>query len=300
MRMTTLLDIDATIVRYTSVITALRDPEGAGYGLRTGPLTEVEREDLGLAGLAETCAPMFTELRQANDAASPPPASPAEIPPKIEVKRYFDAILNRAGTDIVGTIASGLAWEKSVGHTLLHTIEHFSEWLPGSVRRTLTPLRHLLIRGWRQVLSKISLLVGPHASGVGQFVVNVVQPFAPDAEGWGAGKVLGKALRVVEPQVKAQKLADDNPDRVEKVKEACEKVDAHHKKMRKHVRKLNAALPGLQLIPVHGLQLQVIATATLLIYHVWLAHDHLDSPVLGNLRLPKNIGLLNEVQAVVA
>jgi hypothetical protein len=151
------------------------------------------------------------------------------------------------------------------------------------------------------VLSKVSLLVGPHASGVGQFVVSLVQPFVPDAEGWGGGKVLGKALQVGEPQVRTQKLVDDNQDRAGNAKEACEKVDAHHTRMRKPVRLLlNAALPGLQLIPVHGLQLQVIATAMLLIDHVWLAHDHLDSPVLNKLRLPKNIGLLTEVQAVVA
>jgi hypothetical protein len=130
--------------------------------------------------------------------------------------------------------------------------------------------------------------------------VSIVQLLAPDAEGWGGGKVLGMALQSREPQVKAQKLVDDNRDRVWEAKEACEKVDAHHKKMRKLVRPLNAALPGLQLIPVCGLQLQVIATATLLIYHVSPAHDHLDSPVLQKLRLPKNIGLLTEIQTAVA
>jgi hypothetical protein len=303
-RMSALLEIDATVVRYTAVITALRDPEGAGYGLRTEPLTQVELEDLGVDGLAEMCEPAFAELRQANSAAAPPPASPGETsrarPSKFEVKPYFDVILNRAGTDIAGTIASGLAWEKSIAHGLLHTIRDFANWLPGSLRHALTPLRRLLIRGWRQALSKVSLLVGPHASDLGEFIVSIVQILAPDAEGWGGGKVLGMALQSREPQVRAQKLVDDNRDRVWEAKEACEKVDAHHKKMRKLVRLLNAALPGLQLIPVHGLQLQVIATATLLIYHVSLAHDHLDSPVLQKLRLPKNIGLLTEIQTAVA
>jgi len=304
MRMSALLEIDATVVRYTAVITALRDPQGSGYGLRPGPLTQVELDDLGAAGPAQTSEPAFAELRKANSAAAPPSAPPAEAPrarpPKFEVKPYFDVILNRAGTDIAGTIASGLAWEKSIAHALSHTIKDFANWLPGSLRHALTPLRRLLIRGWRQVLSKVSLLVGPHASDLGQFIVSIVQPFVPDTEGWGGGKVLGMALQIREPQVKAQKLVDDNPDRAWEAKEACEKVDAHHKKMRKPVRLLNAALPALQLIPVHGLQLQVIATATLLIYQVSLAHDHLDSPVLQKVRLPKNIGLLTEIQTAVA
>ena len=32
---------------------------------------------------------------------------------------------------------------------------------------------------------------------------------------------------------------------------------------------------------------EAVAAATLLIYSIWLAHDHLDSPVLAKLRLPK-------------
>jgi hypothetical protein len=64
-------------------------------------------------------------------------------------------------------------------------------------------------------------------------------------------------------------------------------VVKHHENRRKAVRPLNLALPICQLLHGPGLALQVAATAMLLVYEVWLAHDHLDSPVLKDVRLPK-------------
>jgi hypothetical protein len=52
-------------------------------------------------------------------------------------------------------------------------------------------------------------------------------------------------------------------------------------------------------IPVAGLQVQIAATALLLIYEVWLAHDHLDSLILPQIRLPRNSGLLTAVRGAV-
>ena len=302
-RMTALQEIDARVVRYTTMITAFRDPEGAGHGLRSGSLTQAELATLGDEGLARECAAAFAELRR-GDAASSPSApesdDTAARPTVFEVKPYFDAILGRAGGDIRGTIGAGIPWKKMIGDALRDATQEFDTQSPNMVENALTPLRRLLARGWRQVLAKVSLLVGPHASGIGKFAWDIIKDYIPDAEERSLGALLGKALKARESQSEAQKIADGNPGCVSRVKKACENVNAHHGSRRKAIRLLNLALPGLLLLPGHGLQLQVTATALLLIYEVWLAHDHLDSPILKNLRLPKNTGLLTAVNAAVA
>jgi hypothetical protein len=301
-RAVALKGIDARIVRYTTAITAFRDPEGAGHGLRQGPLTQGELATLGDEGLAGECAPAFGQLRQ-EDATSTPtlePDAPAVTPSAFEVKPYFDSILHRAAGDIAGTFAAGGLWKLLINDALCDTIRDFGTSSLTWLKDTLTPLRRLLVRGWRQVLTKISLLVGPQGPGVGELAEGIIKDYIPDAEEWSLGALLGKALKVRDSQSEAQKLVDKNLPRVPRVKEACEKVDAHHADRRKAIRILNLALPGLLLIPGHGLPLQVTATASLLIYEIWLAHDHLDSPILKNLRLPKNTGLLTAVNAALA
>ena len=58
-RMTALQEIDARVVRYTTMITAFRDPEGAHTRLRSGSLTQAELATLGDEGLARECAAAF-------------------------------------------------------------------------------------------------------------------------------------------------------------------------------------------------------------------------------------------------
>jgi hypothetical protein len=297
-RLIALLEVDATVVRYATVLITLRDPEGAGHLLRAGPLRREELAALG-AGVAQACAPAFADLRRESGTAVPP-AVRSTGSPVLDVQQYFDAILDRAAAEIIGTIASGLAWEQLIGHALMHAIGDLSNWLPAGLRQDLTPLRRLLVRGWRQALSKVSLMVGPDAASVGQFVAGIFGEFLPDAEEWGVAATLRRTLRAGETQEEAQKLVDDNPRRAPQVTQACEKVNTHHAGQQKAIRLLNAALPGCHLLPGPGLPLQVIATALLLIYEVWLAHDHLDSPVMENRRLRRNVGLLREIRTVVA
>jgi hypothetical protein len=90
-----------------------------------------------------------------------------------------------------------------------------------------------------------------------------------------------------------------NPARAGTEIDACQKVDKHHQQRRRAAPFLNRALPACRLIPGSGLALEAVAAAALLIYGVWLAHDHLDSPILASARLPKNSGPLTEIQATI-
>jgi hypothetical protein len=298
-RMTALIEVDAAILSYTTTITALRDPDGDGNALRTGALNEEELAALAPEGLAQSCAPAFAVLRDGIDAAPPPVAGAADIEP-FKVKPYFDEILSRTSADILRTVASGIAWEAAIAHALLHRIADLGTRLPAPARHGWTALRRLLGRAWRQGLSKIATLVGPDAAQFGHYVANIVNGVVPDIEGWGIGRALRTVLQIDEPQKDAQELVDGMPGRVVQVREACDKVKAHHFDRRKPVRGFTIALGGCKFIPVAGLQVQIVATALLLIYEVWLAHDYLDSPMLPNLRLPRNSGLLTAVQGAVA
>jgi hypothetical protein len=297
--MTALLEIDAALLNYTTMITALRDSDGAEYALRPGQLTEAELDALSDQETAQAYDSAFEVLRGGIGAGTPLIAGAATTTP-FDVGPYFDAILSRTSADILGTVASGVAWEKMIAHALLHQIADFGTRLPKPLQHGWTALRRLLGKAWRQGLSKILLLVGPAAASIGQFTGGIVALFAPDVEGWGIAAVLRKALNIKKPQEEAQNLAAGKPERAAEVEKACSDVQAHHLSRRKAVRFLNAALTGCKYIPVYGLQLQIGATALLLIYEVWLAHDHLDSPVLAKIRIPKNSGLLTGVKLAVA
>src|SRR5262249_2215884 len=155
-------------------------------------------------------ASAFEVLRGGIGAGAPPIAGAASTEP-FDVKPYFDAILSRTSADILGTVASGVAWGKMIAHALIHQIADFGTRRP-AVRHGWPALRRLLGKAWRQGLSKILILVGPAAAKVGEFTGDIVALFAPDVEGWGIGAALRRFLNIEEPQEQAQKLVDGKPE----------------------------------------------------------------------------------------
>jgi hypothetical protein len=70
---------------------------------------------------------------------------------------------------------------------------------------------------------------------------------------------------------------------------ACESVVEHHRRQQRFIRLLNKTLPVL--FTCHA-PVGAAAAATLIIFSVWTAHDHIDSPRLRGVRFPGNPGLL--------
>lgn len=297
-RLTVLIEIDAKIAEQASVLTEVQTPEAATSVPETRPLTEPELADLGPA-IADSCEPMFSELRR--DEETDPPHQQPPAPDSPDVEEYFDAILNRAGGDITGTITSSLSWVNRITAVLANPSGSFAAWSKDALAQGIAALRRLLIGSWRQVLHKVSLLVGQHAVQAGQVGVAILKRFdvIRNVASRGTGHILGKVLRADEVIDQAQALVDVDPARAGAAIAGCQKVDKHHQKRRRAVPVLNKALPACRLIPAHGSALEAVAAATLLIYSIWLAHDHVDSPVMASLRLPKNPGLLAAVQAAV-
>ena len=66
------------------------------------------------------------ELRQ--DEESDPPHQPPPPADSPDVEEYFDAILNRAGGDITGTITSSLSWVNRITAVLANPSGSFAAW----------------------------------------------------------------------------------------------------------------------------------------------------------------------------
>jgi hypothetical protein len=311
-RLTILIGIDARIAAQAGTLAEARAPVAGADVSSPRPLTELELDDVG-PPLADACEPMFSELRQdANeqddkpdeqdeqDEDEPPPGD-GRSPASPEVKQFFDEILNRSGGDIFGTLASSLSWLNRIGAVLADPTASFISWSNDALQQGMSALKKLISASWRQVLTKVAALAGEHAAQVGALAADLVRTFKVprDIAGRGTGFLLGKLLNIKAVRVEAQTLITQNPSRAGGAIRACQDVSKHHKKRRRPVPWLNKALPTCRLIPAYGVGIEAIAAATLLIYSIWLAHDHLDSPILARLRLPKNPGMLTEIKAAV-
>lgn len=294
-RLTALIAIDAKIAEQAALLTEMRAPQGPGDEPQTRPLAEPEIEDLG-PELDPACQPMFEELRQGNQATT------VSGPPAETVQHYVDEILYRAGQDVVGTISSSLSWEIRIRDILAHQLAQVLGWPQDALNQLahgLWALRRLLARALRQVLLKVSALAGQHAKKIAETIIENFQQLQ-DAIRHGPGQALGLILQVQGKADQAEALVRAaQPDKAAAAMRACQEVDDHHYRRRRAVKWLNKALPACRMIHTGGLAVEAVAAAVLLIYSIWLAHDHLDSPVLEDARLPKDPGLLTEVKAAV-
>jgi hypothetical protein len=299
-RLTILINIDARVAEHAGVLAEAQAPAADGDVPYPRALTSPELADLGRP-LADVCAPMFTELRQDEEADATPERAVDGEGDNPDVKEFFDAILNRAGGDIVGTIASSLSWLNRISAVLASPTASFVTWSNDALKQGISALHRLLSGAWRGVLTKVMLLVGQHAAQVGQIGADIIDKFKVPRTlaARGTGFLLGKILKIAEVSAQAQDLVIQNPTRAGAAIAACQRVNKHHQKRRKAVPYLNKALPACRLVPASGVALEAVAATTLLIYNIWLAHDHLDSPVLANLRLPKNPGMLSNIRAAV-
>jgi hypothetical protein len=121
----------------------------------------------------------------------------------------------------------------------------------------------------------------------------------PNAARSGAALAVGKILRADDAITAADRLIGQDQSKAKAAIQACEVVVAHHKRRCRGVHRLNKALPLCAVVHPAGVPLQPIAGVAVLIYSIWLAHDHLDSCVLSRIRLPKNPGLLTKISEAV-
>jgi hypothetical protein len=331
-RLTILIGIDARIAAQAGSLNEAQIPAPGVDVSYPRPLTKLELKDLG-PPLADVCEPLFSELRQDDskldhDADEPPPSNPASTasgasarpdpagpapgtpaqpgpvgvaPGAPDVKPLFDAVLVQAGGDIFGTIASSLSWLNRISAVLGDATASLTSWSSDALKQGMSALHKLSSASWRQVLTKVLVLAGDHLSEIGALGADLVRAIqgARELFARGTGILLGTTLRIEEVRVQAQTLVNADPGRAGAAIAACQQVVKHHKKRRRAVPWLNRALPMSRMIPAYGVGVEAIAAATLVIYSIWLAHDHLDSPVLARLRLPKNPGMLSEIRAVM-
>jgi len=298
-RLTALIAIDAEISKQAALLTELRTPQVPGASMETGQLTRSELADLGL-GLAEASESMFEELRRGNEMSMQPaaPATPGPGSADQAVEHYIHAILDRAGDDIAGTLVGAWSWKARVLATLAelpHQVEGWPQEALSQLGRGVWVLRRLLARAWRQVLLKVSALVGQNATNVAETILEYFEPLCEAAK-HGAGGTLGMILQAQKVVDQGEALVLQYPNRANAAILACRRVNDHHRQRRRAVPALNRTLPACRMVHVGGLALEAVAATVLLIYSVWLAHDHLDSPLLESVRSPKNPGLLAEIR----
>ncbi len=257
-------------------------------GRQARPLTPAERDSLG-EGLVSACRPLLAELGGNGGA----------VPQGSTVATHVRQILRRAGDDIVGTLHALLPWEHAARTLITQLAGSAADWavdmLP-QLAQALSGLRGLMARAWRQAGFKIRALTG-ELGGQLMGLLGKAFEWLKDKAGSAAAAAALRGLLQADDVIRAaDKLIADHPDKVGRAMRACEEVDEHHQRRRRAVPLLNRALPACALIHPAGLGVQVSIGAMLLIYSVWLAHDHVDSDVLPELRLPKNPGLRTKIR----
>jgi hypothetical protein len=286
LRLAASMAIDATVAAQAALLIQLQEPEQPITIEQTRALTALELADLG--DLVAECAPLLEEIGGAIE--QPPTGS--------SVATHAHRILDRAGRDVLGTVHALLPWEHAAKDLAVLIDGVAADWVKDTlpdVAQAAAGLRRLLAAAWRQVTFDIHALVGEHGGRL-MDLLGHMSDLLTDAAGSGAALVLGKLLQADQAIADAQELVDSHPDRVAAAMRACEEVDGHHHHRRRAVPLLNKALPKCKFIHPYGLAAQVTAAVALLIYSLWLAHDHIDSPVLAGVRLPKNPGLQTEIR----
>lgn len=298
-RLAAMIAIDAKVAEQAALLADIREPQATGREYLTRRLTRAESDDLGQE-LASAAEPMFAELRQGNDAGTP--AAARSGPAAQAVDRCVSNVLDRAADDIVGTIGAAIGWAHRLGTLLADLTSGAVGWSAEALAELtegLSPLRRLLARAWRQVISKVGILVGQRVRDIATAIVGKLDLLHKTAKA-GTGLALRKLLEIDKVASKAKALAETKPHRAKAAIRACDEVDHHHERRRWGVPWLNKALPACGAIHFGGVALEALAAAAVLIYSVWLVHDHLDSPIAASIRLPRNPGLLTNVESAVA
>ena len=270
-------------------------------------LAGAEIDDLG-EDLATAAQELIAELGQRGNGPltpeSPGPAgNPGPGPAGRTIEPYVLNILDLAGGDFLDTLSALVSWERRVCDLITEIGGTAAAWFTAALPQLAerwSALRKLLARAWRLVLAKVSVLAGQHAhellAVLGDNPFTLMRHMKDRAAGAVLGEVLNtsKVIRIADSY-----LSNASDNAANTALRECRRVVDHHERRRKAVPWLNRALPACVLVHLSGFPLKTVAGVTLLIYSVWLAHDHLDSPVLENLRMPKNPGLLKVVEAAV-
>jgi len=291
LRLAASITIDGIVAEQAALLIQLQEPEEPITTQRTRQLTALEAASLG-DDLVTACAPLLAEV----GGASGEPAAGSSV------ATHAYRILDRAGGDMVNTLRRGLRpWEHVAEDLAGQLGKAAAEWAAGAfpqVAQLAQGLRGLFARVWRVVAFKVDALAGGRGAELMKELIKLVHvsEWLNDAARTGAALALGKLLKADDAIGEADQLVRDHPDKYSAAMRACEEVDDHHRRRRRAVPWLNKSLPAFTLIhPPAGTGLRLAATVTLLVYSLWLAHDHIDSPVLGQLRLPRNPGLRTKI-----
>ena len=210
-------------------------------------------------------------------------------PGAVSIKPSVDEILHKGTADMLGTAGAALPLAHHVQQLLgthdlaINAPALLGEALAGS-RKLWDNLRRVAARAWQDLLTKLSRWttqidqVGGWFAEQGQRVVDWLGTH-------GVNWLLWRMLNGREVVALGDEALIGTPDALGE----CDPVVKHHAKQRRYVPLLNKALPVLI---TWNAPAGASAAAILLIFSIWTAHDHIDSPLLQGVRIPGNPGLL--------
>ncbi|GEM_PF-5612746 len=292
------ITIDAKVAEQAALLLEM-EPQYLDQG-RVRGLGQAARDDLGPDVRAE-CGPLIADLGRAADAGGQPqPGSPCPGAPGLTITRYVEQILDHASDDMVCTLSKLMSWEQQTLALIRRIGDAAGPWLQDVLPRLgpgWSALRHLLARAWRQVIHKVACLVGRHGSKLLEELGADPFDLLDRAVRQGRMAVLAGLLDTAAVIRETDALLGPaGPQKAAAALRRCDTVLRHYDKRRRAVPMLNKALPACSLVSLSGFPLKTVAGVTLLLYSLWMAHDHLDSPRLESLRLPRNPGLRRAVE----
>jgi hypothetical protein len=248
----------------------------------------------GLAGGAASSGRVITTfaqdiLGQWGAAPARPDAGAGGRGP-VTIEPSVRKILDRGAETMVGTAGACVPFAQLVQG---HLINGFAIETPlgaalGFLRKGWHALRRLAVRAWQTLMDKLGRWAAP-AQQAGAWLNDRIQDFVHDLIVHGVRNVLAGLLDAPQVVDDGDALLAARPAALS----ACGSVVEHHHQQQRFIRLLNKTLPVI--FTCHALA-GAGAAAALLIFSVWTAHDHIDSPHLRDIRFPGNPGLLQAIR----
>ena len=300
-RLADALAIDAKASEQLALLQAIQEPPRSGGAGTTRALSNAEAADLG-DDLATAAQGIFADLRNGNRVPivgrHPAGGSPS-------VRPYVKRMLDESGKDMIKTLASAVPFAQELAGVLAGAGERAGLWDEKSLKwleRAARWLDRARLKLWEEVIAKIRLLLGEDTLAA---ATEIGDPnnLLDELAGNGASRALVRLLKVDSPVRRADWAISKHPSSAGRAMDACTDVEEHHQRRRRAMPWANRALAaGGKLSLLHGgagVGVGALAGGALLMYSFWNAHDHVDSPVVGRVRIPGNPGILSSVNTAL-
>jgi hypothetical protein len=300
-RLADALAIDTKASEQLALLQAIQEPPRPGGAGATRALSNAEAADLG-DDLDTAAQGIFADLRNGNRVPTVGRHLASGSP---SVRPYVKRMLDESGKDMIKTLASAVPFAHELAGVLAGAGERAGLWDEKSLKRLERAARWLdraRLKLWGEVIAKIRLLLGRDTLAAATEIGDP-SDLLDELAGNGASRALVRLLKVESPVRRADWAISKHPSLAGRAVDACEDVEEHHQRRRRAMPWANRALAaGGKLSLLHGgagVGVGALAGGALLMYSFWNAHDHVDSPVAGQVRIPGNPGILSSVNTAL-